>query len=52
MMLADVMIAAMIKSGIGDASFVGPAKRSLCSLLTLASLTLGNGGIDSPTIAS
>jgi hypothetical protein len=42
-MLADVGIAVM-----NDASFFGPAKAVyVCSLLTM---TLGNGGIDMPTI--
>jgi len=50
MMLADVGIAVMMKLVMNDASFFGLAKGGLCGLLTMTSLTLGNGGIDMPTI--
>jgi hypothetical protein len=48
MMLADVGIAVMMKLVMNDASFLQAGQGGLCSLLTMTSL--GNGGIDMPTI--
>lgn len=45
MMLADVVIAVMMKLAMNDAGFFGSAKAGSCNLLTMTSLTIGNGGI-------